>query len=380
MTVSINGTSGLVFNDASTQNTAATGFGFKNRIINGAMMIDQRNAGASVTTTAGYTLDRWGTYATQTGKATIQRNAGSVTPPTGFTNYVGVTVDASANVTIGAADLFQLYQPIEGFNVADLAWGTASASPVSISFWVRSSLTGTFSGSLYNAGSFPFSYVINAANTWEYKTVSVSANTAFAIANSTTGTGVTLNFDLGAGSNYTATAGSWGAGTKAKATGSVNLITTNSATFYITGVQLEKGSTATSFDYRPITTEIQLCQRYFEKNLNIDVKPQDGVTAGTNGSFTGGGLTSFNTTNGRTPAITFQVSKRAAPTLTFYRLDITTANGQWGYYNGSWINGSSTSAIDGGQNASGFAIQLIGSFSTNASHLVGGVWTASAEL
>jgi hypothetical protein len=300
MTVSINGTSGLVFNDASTQATAATGFGFKNRLINGDCRIDQRNNGASValTTATVYSVDRWGTYASQTGKATVQRNAGSVTPPAGFTNYVGITVDASANVTIGAADLFQLYQPIEGFNVSDLAWGTASASPLTLSFWVRSSLTGTFSGSLYNAGSFPFTYVINVANTWEYKTVSVSANTAFAIANSTTGTGVSLNFDLGAGSNFTATAGSWAAGTRTKATGSVNLVSTNGATLYITGVQLEKGSTATSFDYRPYGTELALCQRYF---LRLDG----------NGSFYGSGVCRSSTI--LTSNIVFPTTMRVAP-------------------------------------------------------------------
>jgi hypothetical protein len=312
----INGTTGIdkvqdgtITADDIVSGVIPTGFGFKNRIINGAMMIDQRNAGASValTTATVYSVDRWGTYASQTGKATVQRNAGSVTPPAGFTNYVGITVDASANVTIGAADLFQLYQPIEGFNVADLAWGTASASPVTISFWVRSSLTGTFSGSLYNAGSFPFTYVINAVNTWEYKTVSVSANTAFAIANSTTGTGVSLNFDLGSGSNYTATSGSWGAGTKTKATGSVNLITTNSATFYITGVQLEKGSTATSFDYRPYGTELVLCQRYYD-------------------------VMSMSFTEGRYFPTPFHQKMRAAPTVTF-------SSGQ--------ISNSATITVDG---------------------------------
>jgi hypothetical protein len=267
MSTTINGTTGITFNDASTQATAATGFGFKNRIINGAMVIDQRNAGASVTipaATTTYTIDRWGGFASQASKITIQQNAGSVTPPAGFKNYLGVTVGASANVTVGAGDYFFIQQAIEGYNVADLGWGAAGASTITFSFWVRSSVTGTYGGVLYNGGgsrSYPYSYVINSANTWEQKTVTVTGDTTGSWL-TTSGAGIQLTFSLGIGSTYSGAAGSWVGANYYGTTGTATPITTNSATFYITGVQLEKGSTATSFDYRPYGTELALCQRY----------------------------------------------------------------------------------------------------------------------
>lgn len=251
------------FNGANIN--AGNTFSMKNRLINGNMTIDQRNAGASLSIPAAtaYTVDRWAAYASQASKISVQQNAGGVTPPTGFSNYVGVTVGAAANVTLGAADVFQFYQNLEGYNVADLAWGTVSASPLALSFWVRSSLTGTFSGAAYlSAASFPFQYTINSANTWEFKTISISASTAYTLNSTTSAAGVTLTFDLGAGSNYLGTAGAWTGSVKVKTTGSVSLVTTNSATFYITGVQLEKGSIATPFDFRSIGTELSLCQRY----------------------------------------------------------------------------------------------------------------------
>ena len=264
MSVSINGTSGLVFNDASTQNTAATGFGFKNRIINGAMVIDQRNAGASVTPTdTAYGLDRWSFRLTQASKFTTQQNAGAVTPPAGYTNYLGVT--SSSAYSVVASDFFTLVQYIEGYNVADLGWGTANAQTVTLSFWVRSSLTGTFGGSFNstnNGRSYPFTYTISSANTWEQKTVTVAGDTSGTWETTNT-RGMGVRFNLGAGSTYSGTANTWSSASYFAPTGAVSVVGTSGATFYITGVQLEKGSTATSFDYRPYGTELNLCQRYY---------------------------------------------------------------------------------------------------------------------
>jgi hypothetical protein len=267
--MTINGTSGLVFNDASTQNTAATGFGFKNRIINGAMVIDQRNAGASVTVTntgsTTYIVDRWGAYGTQASKFSVQQNAGSVTPPNGFKNYLGVT--SLSAYSSGSNDYFFLTQPIEGFNIADLGFGTASASTFTVSFWVRSSLTGTFGGAIVNNAynrSYPFSYTISVANTWEQKNVTITADTS-GTWESTSSTGLRLQIGLGSGTNKSGTANAWASAEYATSTGATSVVGTSGATFYITGVQLEKGSTATSFDYRPYGTELALCQRYYYK-------------------------------------------------------------------------------------------------------------------
>jgi hypothetical protein len=264
MTVSINGTTGLTFNDASTQNTAATGFGFKNRIINGNMTISQRNGTSSVTANDGvYGVDRYVTIASQSSKLTVQQDAGAVTPPVGFSDYLGYTSSSAYSIT--SSDYFGVVQHIEGFNTADLMWGTANAQPVTLSFWVRSSLTGTFGGSITNSAqnySYPFSYTISAANTWEQKAITIVGPTAGTWIGATNGRGLSLYFSLGMGSTYTGTAGSWSANTYFAPTGATNVVGTNGATFYITGVQLEKGSTATSFDYRPYGTELALCQRY----------------------------------------------------------------------------------------------------------------------
>jgi hypothetical protein len=241
-------------------------YGFKNRIINGAMVIDQRNAGASVTPNLlSYPVDRTFGFGSVTGKFSCQQNSGSVTPPTGFINYIGA-VSLSA-YSVGSGEQYIFGQVIEGLNVADLGWGTASASTVTLSFWVRSSLTGTFGGALQNDGfnrSYPFSYTISAANTWEQKTITVAGDTSGTWLK-TNGAGIRLAFSLGAGSTMSGTAGAWAGANYVSATGATSVVGTNGATFYITGVQLEKGSVATSFDYRPYGTELQLCQRYYWK-------------------------------------------------------------------------------------------------------------------
>jgi hypothetical protein len=243
-------------------NAAGLGFGMRNRIINGAMVIDQRNAGASGTA-SGYNIDRWVFGATLTTKGTWQQNAGSVTPPTGFKNYLGFTSNSAYTPLTG--DVFSFYQVIEGFNCADLMWGTADAQTVTVSFWVRSSLTGTFGGALSNTTrSNPFSYIISSANTWEQKTVTVTGDTS-GTWNSTNGQGIFLFMTFGAGSTYQGAAGTWATADYRTVTGAVNTVGTNGATWYLTGVQLEKGSTATSFDYRPYGTELQLCQRYYRQ-------------------------------------------------------------------------------------------------------------------
>jgi hypothetical protein len=301
MSVSINGSAGLTFNDGSTQTTSpfTGGFGFRNRIINGAMVIDQRNAGASVTPADGqYTLDRWSYNADQASKGTIQQNAGAVTPPAGFSNYLGFT--STSAYSVGASELFALRTVIEGFNFADMAFGSASASAVTMSFWVRSSLTGTFGGAVENNGgsrSYVFSYTISSANTWEYKTITIAGDTSGTWL-TTNGVGLTIRFGLGVGSSSSTTAGSWSGTRKFSATGAVSVVGTNGATFYITGLQLEKGSTATSFDYRPYGTELALCYRYFEASPD---QLNNGI-AGVTGT--------------QTSRVFYKVTKRAAATVT----------------------------------------------------------------
>lgn len=268
MTVAINGTSGLTFNDASTQNTAATGFGFKNRIFNGSFTIDQRNAGASVTPTSsatGYVTDRWALNVSQNSKFSAQQSTSFV----GFSNSLLITSLSAYSVTSG--DYFMVDQNIEGLNVADLGWGTANAQTVTLSFKVKSSLTGTFGGVISNSAvnrSYPFSYTISTANTETSISITIAGDTSGTWL-TTNGVGIRVRFSMGAGSTYTGTGGAWSGSTLLAPTGAVSVVGTNGATFYITGVQLEKGSTATSFDYRPYGTELQLCQRYFQTTARI---------------------------------------------------------------------------------------------------------------
>jgi hypothetical protein len=277
--------------------------GFRNRIINGDMGIDQRNAGASVSTSSGtlvYTLDRWAANYSQTSKYTVQQNAGSVTPPTGFTNYLGVTSTSAYSVLSG--DYFMVNQRIEGFNVADLGWGTANAAAVTLSFWVRSSLTGTFGGVITNSAqnrSYPFTYTISAANTWELKTITIAGDTTGTWLTNN-GQGLFVNFGLGVGSTYSGTAGAWSGSNLYSATGATSVVGTNGATFYITGVQLEVGSVATPFERIDYGTELALCQRYYFK-----------LTPKNTGYFSSG---YNNSTTVHRGIVNFPVSMRTEPT------------------------------------------------------------------
>ena len=270
MPITLDGTNGIttpMYNGSIAANAVTPSVNMKNRIINGAMVINQR--GSASYSNGVYTLDRWQALGTQASKFTVAQNAGSVTPPEGFANYLGVT--SSSAYSVGATDYFYINQNIEGFNWYDLGWGSANAKTVTLSFWVRSSLTGTHGGSFVNwAGnySYPFTYTISAANTWEYKTVTVAGPTAGTWVGATNGGSLQLYFSMGTGSTYSGTAGSWSANYYGSATGATSVVGTNGATWYITGVQLEVGSTATSFDYRPYGTELALCQRYYWKYNN----------------------------------------------------------------------------------------------------------------
>jgi hypothetical protein len=240
--------------------------GFRNRIINGDMRIDQRNAGASITvnnSNINRSVDRWwGSGTASDGVYTMARSTS--TPPTGFTNFLRVTV-TTADASIGASNTYYIGSTIEGLNVSDLGFGSANAKTITISFLVRSSVTGTFSGSLLNGAenrSYPFTFAISAANTWETKSVTIAGDTTGTWATDNTA-GMVLTFDLGNGSNWRATAGSWVGAGEYGATGAVTLISTLNATFDITGVQLEVGSVATPFERRDYGRELALCQRYY---------------------------------------------------------------------------------------------------------------------
>jgi hypothetical protein len=260
------GISGNVLMSDGTDWVSGTIYPVRNRIINGAMVIDQRNAGASVTPTdQQYLVDRWLAGLTQSSKFSVQQNAAAVTPPTGFSYYLGVT--SLSSYSVGSTDAFNVQTRIEGFNTADLAWGTANAKTVTLSFWVRSSLTGTFGGNISNSGAsrvYAFSYTISVANTWEQKSITIAGDTTGTWL-TTNGIGVSIVFVLGYGSSYQGTANVWNAGSYYSPTGATSVVGTNGATFYITGVQLEQNTSATPFERRLYGQELANCQRYYNK-------------------------------------------------------------------------------------------------------------------
>jgi len=304
-------------NDASGGVLAPISSVMRNRIINGAMVIDQYKAGAAFGTSVnGYAMDRWAIYQSVTGKLNGGQNYNSVTPPVGFTNYLGV--QSQSAYSISSTDYYIIQQSIEGFNTADLGWGTANAKTVTLSFWVQSSLTGTFGGVFQNATpnrSYPFTYTISSANTWEYKTITVAGDTS-GTWNTTNVVGIQIRFGLGIGSTFSGTAGSWSGNNYFSATGATSVVGTNGATFYITGVQLEVGTQATSFEYRQYGTELALCQRYYYQHAR-GANQNIGVGCYYNSS-TFVGFVQFPVTMRTAPSL---VSSNTSGDFVFYRND-----------------------------------------------------------
>jgi len=381
MPIILDGTAGIttpMYGGSIAANAVTPVTGFKNRLINGAMVIDQRNAGASVTIGAAnaYTVDRWQIISSAASKVAVQQNAGSVTPPAGFTKYLGVTSQSAYSV--GSGDYFGIVQSIEGYNIADFGFGASGALTITFSFWVRSSLTGTFGGSLYsnNASpyrSYPFTYTISAANTWEQKTITVVGDTG-GVWNTTNGDGLQVRFGLGTGTTYSGgTLNTWQNGNYVQPTGSTSVVGTNGATFYITGVQLEVGSTATSFDYRPYGTELSLCQRYYQSNY------PSGVAAGSNVGTEYELYTAAYygpIAKAQCNVIKFFPPLRASPTITFYNRSGTSGQWYWGPY-GAGESSVSTTVPNPGSNC-GFVAQ--GNSPLAGTNIGYGYYTASAEL
>ena len=341
---------------------------FKNRIINGDMVIDQRTAGASSTPTTDGTytsIDRWGSGLSQSSKFSVQQNAGSVTPPVGFSSYLGVT--SLAATSLGATDYFLQYQKIEGFNFADLGWGTANAKTITLSFWVRSSLTGTFGGSLSNSAqsrNYPFSYTINSANTWEYETITIPGDTTGTWIGATNGTGLLLRFSLGVGSTYSGTANAWtGSSFIFQPTSSVSVVGTNGATWYVTGVQVEVGSIATGFEEVDYTTQLAMCQRYFTKSYDMgSAVPTVNTSVGSAAYYSTNGNAFYNNP--------FKVTMRTTPTVTTYSYQGTSGK----------IGGASNAELTATvyqQGTAGFNVYAVGNGSAGDFYCNYG---ASAEL
>jgi hypothetical protein len=341
-----------------------------NRIINGAMTIDQRNAGAAVTPANGaniYTLDRWSFYLSQASKLTTQQSS---TAPTGFVNSLLVT--SSSAYSVGSGEIFEVRQFVEGYNTADLMWGTANAQTVTLSFWVRSSLTGTFGGAIRNSASdrsYVFSYSISSANTYEYKTITIAGDTS-ATWLTTNGRGIGVFFSLGAGSTALKAAGSWGAGEYEGVTGQTNLVGTSGATFYITGVQLEAGSSASSFAHENYSDTLQKCYRYAYSTFPIGTAWATAAGRAGDLEFISSGTSSRIYVN-----YVFPTTMRATPTVTYYN----PTNNNTNFYN--WSNATDASAAGSFGNTSSKGQMIVSASNPPGTDATFGIHVSfSAEL
>ena len=346
----------------------------RNKIINGAMMIDQRNAGASISisgSNSAYSIDRWNGFQSTDGAFTLQQVSDA---PAGFINSLKFTT-TTADSSLGATQWAAIRQNIEGLNTFDFSFGTASATSVTVSFWVKSSLTGTFGGAILNSAenrSYPFTYAISSANTWEQKSVTITGDTSGTWL-TTNGVGMRLVFGLGVGSTYSGTANAWTSSSYIySATGATSVIGTLNATWQITGVQLEAGTTATPFEQRLYGTELALCQRYYEKSYNLDVVP--GTASNARGLFD---ISTASEGNSYTYSlIKYSVPKRDNPTMTGYTYNAGTS-GSWTYARSGATGNASVSFGSIGVNTCTVSLAIGAAW---VACEIYGHWTASSEL
>jgi hypothetical protein len=250
--------------------------GARNLIINGNFAIDQRNGGSSITPTNGqFSADRWKCSLSQASKFSVQQVTDA---PVGFQNSVKLT-SLSAYTPV-SSDYFLIQQQLEGYTGAHLLYGTADAKTATLSFYVKASLTGTFGGAIRNSNgysrTYPFEYTINSANTWERKTITFAGDTSGTYL-TTNGAGITTTFSIGAGTDFKSTANAWAANNDIAGSNATDVVATNSATWQLSGVQLELGETATPFEHRSYADELARCQRYYCKTIQ-ELKSSYGAT------------------------------------------------------------------------------------------------------
>jgi hypothetical protein len=308
--------------------------GFKNKLINGNMVINQRAWSGTITADSTYTLDRWVARNDLSSKMSVTQSSDA---PAGFSYSLLVTSLTTTTLTTGG--YYFMSQYVEGFNAADLAWGTSSAKTITISFWVKSSLTGTFGGSVLNSGEtrcYPFTYTISAANTWEQKSVTILGDTTGTWVGATNGVAMRVSLEVGIGTSLSSPAGAWtSTSSQYGATGATNVLGTNGATIQWTGVQLEVGTTATNFDFRSIGTELNLCQRYcfgFGGSSSNGTSCVVGVALSSNQSVS---------------AVQFPVQMRGYPSLTVATPSNFYTNNIGANTNSSSISANTSSATTG---------------------------------
>lgn len=363
-----NGISGL-----SNINNTFVGFG-RNRIVNGEMMFDQRNEGTAVTSNNNsgiYTLDMVKAFNYQNGHGVFTVQQLSATPPTGFQNYCRFKT-TTADASIAAGYVYSAEFVTEACDTRDFLFGTANAKTVTFSFWVRSSLTGTFAGNLQNGAGvrcYIFNYTIAVANTWQQVAITIPGDTTGTWGTSPGNLGINIGIDLGSGSTYQGTVNTWNAFDSFTTAGATQLIGTLNATLDFTGVQLELGSTATNFEYLDYQKALEKCQRYYEKSYALGTKP--GTSTGTNiDSIVAGQDSASLTQSGQ---LKFVVPKSLTPTITVYSQ--AGNSGKWLWYQ---TNGSSAEQTTSTNNIGTRGFEVYQTVS-GAYYYANGHWTAEAD-
>ena len=363
-----------------------TGNNFRNIIINGDMSIAQRGTSVSGITGSGYnTVDRFSTNILNMGTFTESQ---STDVPTGQGFATSLKLDCTtADASPAAGDNIQFRQKVEAQNLQYLKFGTSSAESITLSFWVKSVKTGTYIVELRHHDATKFisqSYTISLASTWEKKTLTFPGYTTTGFGNDNAA-GLFINWWLGAGTNFTSGTlnTSWNSLVDANsAVGQVNLADDTANEWYITGVQLEAGTTASDFEFLPVDVNLARCRRYFETNFHIGTTPANGVNYTLTDFYSD--LTAYQATSARV-SIPYKVTKRANPTITFFNitgLGSGTTAGKWQLYNqfdGAWTENTGAVTADEIRNGN-IQINVSDSYTSGYSYLVGGGFTASAEL
>jgi len=351
--------------------------GMRNRIINGDMFFDQRYEGAQRAQnsgSSGYHLDLWSMGGEAADGVYYSLRTSTVSPPPPFVYALRITV-GTVDSSIGSAQAYIIRQFIEGGLVRDLAWGTASAQPIVLSFWSKTSFSGTFGGSVYNnAGNrnYPFTYTNPSANVWTYQQIAIPGDTS-GTWNTDNTIGVAVTFDLGTGSSFRSTANAWEGGIVFGVTGTASLISTAAATMDLTGVQFEIGTKATAFEFRPYDDELQHCQRYYEKSYDVGVSSAGSPT---NSGQMFGVSTAIAAATAECQNTFFKVTKRTAPTILTY--DVTagaSVSGKGRWYTTGGVGAQRTTTVDNAQRTN-FAVTE-GDNNTDAHCLY--QWTADAS-
>ena len=346
---------------------------FRNIVINGDMRIAQRATSASSLSSSGYhTLDRYISVIDGAGAWTQSR---STTAPTDQGFDTSLKMDCTtADGSLAATDMLVIQQRFEGQMLQYLKKGTSNAESLTASFWVRSNKTGTYICELRDANNTRYiskSYTISSADTWENKTLTFAGDTTGELGNNN-GASLYLTFWLAAGSNFSSgTLGtSWHTTGANRAVGQVNLADSTSNEWYITGIQLEVGTSATDFEHLPFDVTTTRCQRYFQKSYELDTAPGTATDVGV--QWTGGSSDSGNNVSFLPD---FKTTMRASPTVTGYARDGTSGEGSY-FRNGASGNGTFNSHMRGQNSVSVY----VGIGASYAEGTVAAHTTLAAEL